>query len=535
MRSVLISIVFAREVRAQTSFDPNCTLPRNIVNFVSSSSVRGTLDILWSALFTILICTWTVQHLNVPEQTPDCLKWQDTVKESLKRGGTRIKWMLITLIVPEFLVGRAFQDFMMARKSEHQMKEFDETNHVKWTRTHFYYANMDGFLLKVGSPYTSHYAEQDTPSNRQSQIMSPSGLMNSDDEHDAVAKSGRVVQDRQITEAPPPSLLPTEERNTTEEEQVAVRAEITRPVNVGTSVTRSGNISTSQSNSELGKIQYAYPNAHQLYLLRKAGIIEQLPEVPKKEIKDKSKGDAFIKATAVLQVLWIVVQVIARGVKGLPISQLEIAVIAFAACALLTYSFSWSKPQNVTVANLACNETIPLEQIREIERAGSTMHGGSWFRNLIQGPSANILKPIPNDVKFDSLPGSNILTFLDIGMGISGTLFGAVHIIAWRFHFPTPLEALLWRVASVYLAAVLPFCYSMAFLFEGFGWLEGVFDSRGSLSTLVYVLVKIRIALLLLSYILARLCLLVVVFRCLCFSDPEIFITTWVKEVPHLQ
>lgn len=150
MRSVLLSIVFAGEVRAQTSFDPNCTLPSNIVNFVSSSSVRGTLDILWSALFTILICTWTVQHLNVPEQTPDCLTWQDTMKESLKRGGTRIKWMLITLIVPEFLVGRAFQDFMMARKSEHQMKEFDETNHVKWTRTHSYYANMGGFALKVG-------------------------------------------------------------------------------------------------------------------------------------------------------------------------------------------------------------------------------------------------------------------------------------------------------------------------------------------------------------------------------------------------
>lgn len=38
------------------------------VHYVTSASRRGTLDILWSSLFTVISCTWTVQHLNIPVQ-----------------------------------------------------------------------------------------------------------------------------------------------------------------------------------------------------------------------------------------------------------------------------------------------------------------------------------------------------------------------------------------------------------------------------------------------------------------------------------
>lgn len=33
--------------------------------------------------------------------------------------------------------------------------------------------------------------------------------------------------------------------------------------------------------------------------------------------------------------------------------------------------------------------------------------------------------------------------------GVTGTIFGAIHCIAWRFHFPTNAESLIWRSMSL--------------------------------------------------------------------------------------
>jgi hypothetical protein len=52
-------------------------------------------------------------------------------------------------------------------------------------------------------------------------------------------------------------------------------------------------------------------------------------------------------------------QAIARGIKALPAPQLEIAVITFRRLHLLTYIFSFPKPQNVTLPMLyAPNQTL---------------------------------------------------------------------------------------------------------------------------------------------------------------------------------
>jgi uncharacterized membrane protein len=72
--------------------------------------------------------------------------------------------------------------------------------------------------------------------------------------------------------------------------------------------------------------------------MRRNGTIQWLPEFMEKEILDKSKGDAVVKGIAVVQVVWLIMQVIARAAKGLPTSQLEIAVLAYSACTILTYA-----------------------------------------------------------------------------------------------------------------------------------------------------------------------------------------------------
>ncbi|KAG6913623.1 hypothetical protein DXG01_005517, partial [Tephrocybe rancida] len=52
--------------------------------------------------------------------------------------------------------------------------------------------------------------------------------------------------------------------------------------------------------------------------------------ISKEDILDRSKGDILSKAIVLLQVSWFILQVLARAIQRLPITQLEIATIAFA-------------------------------------------------------------------------------------------------------------------------------------------------------------------------------------------------------------
>ena len=69
----------------------------------------------------------------------------------------------------------------------------------------------------------------------------------------------------------------------------------------------------------------------------KADVYWEVVPVTKDEIEDKSKANALVKATAVLQSLWLVVQCCARAEQGLPITPLELATTAFVSCTVFTY------------------------------------------------------------------------------------------------------------------------------------------------------------------------------------------------------
>ena len=63
--------------------------------------------------------------------------------------------MLLSLIVPEFLVGKAFQDLRLAKSSVGAMRKFADKAGFEWTSdwtvTHGSYADMGGFALKARS------------------------------------------------------------------------------------------------------------------------------------------------------------------------------------------------------------------------------------------------------------------------------------------------------------------------------------------------------------------------------------------------
>lgn len=63
-----VALTLVLDLASASTFTTNCSLPTERTTFVTAPNTRGTLQILWSSLFTIFICIWSVQHLNVPEQ-----------------------------------------------------------------------------------------------------------------------------------------------------------------------------------------------------------------------------------------------------------------------------------------------------------------------------------------------------------------------------------------------------------------------------------------------------------------------------------
>ncbi|OBT50223.1 hypothetical protein VE04_10267, partial [Pseudogymnoascus sp. 24MN13] len=259
---------YSQVAQAYTKFEPECTNPQEVVNFVDSPPTRGTLDILWSSLFTIFACTWSVLHLNVPEQRGgrDPGRWGD-LKWLMKAFWGKAKWMFWTVMAPEALLYFAVTRYMNAGIQHPQIKELADADRVPWTLSHTTFADMGGFVIR--------------------------------------GSSDRAVKD-------PGSEM-----------------------------------STTQTQSPDGKEWYIL-DLDIILKLRSEGHIV-LPCIQKAEIDDHSKGDAFTKGIAAVQIIWSIASAITRACRGLAISQLEISVIAFSACALILYAYYWSSPKDVSV------------------------------------------------------------------------------------------------------------------------------------------------------------------------------------------
>lgn len=132
-----------------TKFNPNCTSPDHLVNFVQSPGGRGTLDILWSCLFTIVACTWTILHINVPEQREGQNPgWRGDLKWMFKGFWIKLWWMLWTILAPELVLSVAVGNLSRARDELLALKTYVEQDGVPWSLTHSLFANMGGFVLR---------------------------------------------------------------------------------------------------------------------------------------------------------------------------------------------------------------------------------------------------------------------------------------------------------------------------------------------------------------------------------------------------
>jgi len=104
--------------------------------WVPSPDTRGTMDIIWPCLSTLILCLFSMLHLNVPERD----------EGSTARLLRKLRWFLLSILAPELPMLFAFSQLSSARQSVRDMKALGIDS---WTVTHGFYADSGGFLLEI--------------------------------------------------------------------------------------------------------------------------------------------------------------------------------------------------------------------------------------------------------------------------------------------------------------------------------------------------------------------------------------------------
>ena len=92
-------------------------------------------------------------------------------------------------------------------------------------------------------------------------------------------------------------------------------------------------------------------SAPQLFYAQSVGLIPPGPFLNSEELKNQSKTDPMVKVLTIWQIIWLVIQILARSTRrpALSTTLIEVTVLAFAATAIATYIVIWHKPQDVKV------------------------------------------------------------------------------------------------------------------------------------------------------------------------------------------
>ena len=113
----------------------NLTVTNSLVyGWVGTVNTRGTIDIAWSSLFTIFVCTFSVLCLNLPSE-------HESPWRVMRR---RLFWMCVAISGPEFVLTAAAGQLDTATQS---VAAFHSLGYPQWTIRHAFFADMGGFCL----------------------------------------------------------------------------------------------------------------------------------------------------------------------------------------------------------------------------------------------------------------------------------------------------------------------------------------------------------------------------------------------------
>jgi hypothetical protein len=197
-------------------------------------------------------------------------------------------------------------------------------------------------------------------------------------------------------------------------------------------------------------------NAKQLHWLVVQKHVEY-PALRPDDVWDKSKQDRLAKGITAFQIAYMVIECSGRAIQNLAITTLELNTLGIVVCSLMT-SFAWlHKPSDIrtpvpisshfTIEEITGHRpwrTTPLDFVDE--------NGPGWSLNVqpfMRMPVISSKRPIqriPND-RFPMNPYG----VQEYCVCFATLLFAGIHVGGWNFSFPSRLEQILWRTASLIL------------------------------------------------------------------------------------
>ncbi|KAF7324998.1 hypothetical protein MKEN_00542200 [Mycena kentingensis (nom. inval.)] len=275
--------------------------------------------------------------------------------------------------------------------------------------------------------------------------------------------------------------------------------------------------------------------------LKTPGCIEAIQKISESAIEDKSKGDALSKGVAFCQTLWFVVQCIARTSQHLPLTEIEVATLAFAVVNVFIWVLWWAKPldvQDPIVIHIPANPdvtgglaTISRGSLRKTLRA--ILVGVPYSALLFDPRNAEAVPSFWYGSEDDDEELGSFKSLPIAGQFLLGAVFGSIHCAAWKAQFPSVYELYLWRYSSAVIAGLPVGLFALA--------MAGSLVSslcRDRWPNIEEILESITFRMFVgfgVVYVLARLVLLAVAFSTLRSLPAAVFADVdWTVYIPHL-
>ncbi|KAF5309881.1 hypothetical protein D9619_010565 [Psilocybe cf. subviscida] len=302
------------------------------------------------------------------------------------------------------------------------------------------------------------------------------------------------------------------------------------------------------------------------------------PTVTERNLQDRSKGDTISKGIVVLQTTWFIFQYIAPTTRRLPVSELEVLTLAFAVMNTAIYAAWWDKPQGVDTAicvplrraaeeqhepaNLShateitnlpqpechnSDDNAPLIQPQEQKSNEGIGQKHSWIRRKLRedweqfNSLVFFLIRLPYRIGVNTLRSLNKVSggghnidreglrmpiFYERNLGGTavvqasctiGAIFGAIHLLVWASHFPSPRDLTLWRISAIIMTVqpILLLAYSAKY------------DILTAISFCLFVL-------LIPAYIAARFVVMVIALKAIRDPPHDVLLdVSWTSCIPH--
>ncbi|KGO36578.1 hypothetical protein PEXP_104390 [Penicillium expansum] len=365
-----------------TATEETTSLP---VGWQDGPNRRGTWDIVLSCLTTILACTWTIQHLNVPGQSDHDGIVRITVQ--------RLKWMAISVLLPEFILAHAFFELILAVQGTEDVKKYTHKKVAKYP-----------WMIRPLVSKSARSQQQDVETAETKGRLEPS----------------KKPQDEDLS-------TPEEYKRPDTKEIPDWTLAHSYFANMG-GIYYQGNIHCPLTASQ-------YAQECELY---------EMPKVTESDIESRSKQDYTAKGIALLQIAQLVLSLIVQKTQNLPFSQLEALTLGLAVFGIGTYIVYWYKPQDISAPITVRHKKPGAEPLKFIQN-----HDNFW--EILTNHRSSHDDQTVNRIKNDNIPlGSSKTAHMAIPtLAVMSAAFGCLHLIAWNFEFPTDIEKILWRVATI--------------------------------------------------------------------------------------